>query len=288
MLIEATIVEVALSNDYQQGINWSLIRNAFVPGELAATFSLAPGGGTPLSTGSNPSFLGSLGLSTLGPGRFDFSSTVRLLESFGKTRVLSSPKVSVMNNQTAILKVVDNKVYFSLTVTPGTLATLTTPATAATYSTTINTVPVGFLMNVTAQVGDDGEITLNLRPTVSRITGYATDPNPDLAKAGITNRIPEVQTREFESIMKVRDGETAVLGGLMQDNQVNATDQIPGVGEVPLVGELFKLRSNQSNKSELVIFLRPTILRDSSIDGDASFVRSQLSIDTPVPVGRRP
>ncbi len=288
VLIEATIVEVALSNDYQQGINWSLIRNAFVPGELAASFSLAPGGGTPLSTGSNPPFLGSFGLSTLGPGRFDFSSTVRLLESFGKTRVLSSPKVSVMNNQTAILKVVDNKVYFTLTVTPGTLATLTTPATAATYSTTINTVPVGFLMNVTAQVGDDGEITLNLRPTVSRITGYAIDPNPDLAKAGITNNIPEVQTREFESIMKVRDGETAVLGGLMQDNQVNATDQIPGVGNVPLLGELFKLRSNQSNKSELVIFLRPTILHDSSIDGDASFIRSQLSIDTPVPVGRRP
>lgn len=288
VLIEATIVEVALSNDYQQGINWSLIRNAFVPGELAASFSLAPGGGTPLLTGSNPSFLGSLGLSTLGPGRFDFSSTVRLLESFGKTRVLSSPKVSVMNNQAALLKVVDNKVYFNVTVTPGTLATPTTPATAATYSTTINTVPVGFLMNVTAQVGDDGEITLNLRPTVSRITGYATDPNPDLAKAGVINRIPEIQTREFESIMKVRDGETAVLGGLMQDNQVNATDQIPGVGDVPLVGELFKLRSNQSNKSELVIFLRPTVLRDSSIDGDASFVRSQLSLDTPVPVGRRP
>jgi type II secretory pathway component GspD/PulD (secretin) len=88
--------------------------------------------------------------------------------------------------------------------------------------------------------------------------------------------------------MKVRDGETAVLGGLMQDEQAGATDQIPGVGNIPIAGELFKLRSNQSNKSELVIFLRPTILRDSSINGDASFIRSQLSIDTPVPGVRRP
>ncbi|MDP1954467.1 MAG: pilus (MSHA type) biogenesis protein MshL [Polaromonas sp.] len=286
VLIEATIVEVALTNDYQQGVNWSIIRNAVAPGGTALGLALAPGGGTPLRTGVNPPSLGTFSAFRTG-SKTDISAAVRLLESFGKTRVLSSPKVSVMNNQAALLKVVDNRVYFTISVTPGTPASLGVPATAAVYTTTINTVPVGFLMNVTAQVGDDDEITLNLRPSVSRITSYANDPSPALAQAGITNRIPEIQTREFESIMKVRDGETAVLGGLMQDDQSNVTDQIPGVGGVPLVGELFKARSNQSNKSELVIFLRPTILRDSSIDGDASFIRSQLSIGTPVPVGRR-
>lgn len=286
VLIEATIVEVALTNDYQQGVNWSIIRNAVAPGGTALGLALAPGGGTPLRTGVNPPSLGTFSAFRTG-SKTDISAAVRLLESFGKTRVLSSPKVSVMNNQAALLKVVDNKVYFTISVTPGTPASLGVPATAAVYTTTINTVPVGFLMNVTAQVGDDNEITLNLRPSVSRITSYANDPSPALALAGITNRIPEIQTREFESIMKVRDGETAVLGGLMQDDRSNATDQIPGVGDAPVVGELFKLRSNQSNKSELVIFLRPTILRDSSIDGDASFIRSQLSIGTPVPVGRR-
>lgn len=286
VLIEATIVEVALTNDYQQGINWTVIRNAVAPGGTALALGMLPGGGTALSTGVNPPFLGQFFASRTG-SKTDIGAAVRLLESFGKTRVLSSPKVSVMNNQAALLKVVDNKVYFTISVTPGTPASLGVPATAAVYTTTINTVPVGFLMNVTAQVGDDNEITLNLRPSVSRITSYANDPSPALAQAGITNRIPEIQTREFESIMKVRDGETAVLGGLMQDDRNNATDQIPGVGDLPAVGELFKLRSNQSNKSELVIFLRPTILRDSSIDGDASFIRSQLSIGTPVPVGRR-
>ncbi|MEO8020873.1 pilus (MSHA type) biogenesis protein MshL [Polaromonas sp.] len=286
VLIEATIVEVALTSDYQQGINWAVIRNAVAPGGTALALGMLPGGGTALSTGVNPPFLGQFVASRTG-SKTDIGAAVRLLESFGKTRVLSSPKVSVMNNQAALLKVVDNKVYFTISVTPGTPASPGVAAVAAVYTTTINTVPVGFLMNVTAQVGDDNEITLNLRPSVSRITSYANDPSPALAQAGITNRIPEIQTREFESIMKVRDGETAVLGGLMQDDRNNATDQIPGVGDVPVVGELFKLRSNQSNKSELVIFLRPTILRDSSIDGDASFIRSQLSIGTPVPVGRR-
>lgn len=282
VLIEATIVEVALTSDYQQGINWSVIRNAVSAGNTALSLiQLAPG--------TASAFSGTFGLSRSGgPGRSDISTTVRLLESFGKTRVLSSPKVSVMNNQTAILKVVDNKVYFTISVTPGTPAASGVAAIAAVYTTTVNTVPVGFLMNVTAQIGDDEEITLNLRPTVSRITGYANDPSPALALAGVRNRIPEIQTREFESIMKVRDGETAVLGGLMQDDQGNATDQIPGVGDVPLFGELFKSRSIQSNKSELVIFLRPTILRDASINGDASFIRSQLPIGTPVPAGRRP
>ncbi|MHB1199850.1 MAG: pilus (MSHA type) biogenesis protein MshL [Polaromonas sp.] len=288
VLIEATIVEVALSSDYQQGINWSAIRAAVSPGRTALSFIQAPGGGRPLLTGSNQPFLGTFGFSRTGPKRIDLSATVRLLESFGKTRVLSSPKLSVMNNQAALLKVVDNKVYFTITVTPGTPAFNGAAPIPAVFTSTVNTVPVGFLMNVIAQIGDDDEITLNLRPTVSRITGYAIDPNPELALAGVTNSIPEIQTREFESIMKVRDGETAVLGGLMQDDQSNATDEVPGLARVPFFGELFRVRSNQSKKSELVIFLRPTILRDASIDGDESFVRSQLSIDTPVPVGRRP
>ena len=283
VLIEATIVEVALTNDYQQGINWSAVRKALNPGNTALSFMQAP------AALSGQPFVGSFGAAQKSAsGRSDLSATVNLLESFGKTRVLSSPKVSVMNNQSALLKVVDNKVFFTISVTPGTPASIAGPAIAAVYTTVVNTVPVGFLMNVSAQIGDDEEITLNLRPTVSRITGYAIDPNPALAIAGVTNRIPEIQTREFESLMKVRDGETAVLGGLMQDDQSNATEQIPGVGNMPLFGELFKYRSNQSTKSELVIFLRPTILRDASIHGNASFIRNQLSVDTPVPVGRRP
>ncbi|WP_374667282.1 pilus (MSHA type) biogenesis protein MshL [Ramlibacter sp.] len=270
VLIEATIVEVGLTQEYQQGINWSVLRNS-VSGNTDVSLVQAPGGGTAISSGLVQPFLGQLSFLRRG-SNFDLSSTVRLLESFGRTRVLSSPKVSVMNNQSALLKVVDNKVYFTISVTPATFVAgvQTSPAV---YSTQVNTVPVGFLMNVTAQVGDDDTVTLNLRPTVSRITGYVSDPSPALAQAGVTNRIPEIQTREFESIMKVRDGEVAVLGGLMQDDTNNASDQLPGAGSLPVLGDLFRYRNERTTKSELVIFLRPTILRDASIDGDLSFMR---------------
>jgi general secretion pathway protein D len=199
-----------------------------------------------------------------------------LLESFGTLRVLSSPKVSVLNSQTSILKVVDNEVYFTISVTPGTAATATSAATAATYTTVINTVPVGFLMTVTPQISGHGEVILNLRPTISRITSFATDPSPALATAGVVNRIPVVQSREMESILRVQSGDIAVLGGLIQDTRDRKTDGIPGLNGVPVVGDLFKYADNRSRKTELVIFLRPTVLTDSSLDGDYQGFRGML------------
>ena len=286
VLIEATIIEVTLTNDYQQGVNWSFIRNA-VNGNTDLSIVQAPGGSTPISVGNLQPFLGAINFARRGTN-FDITAVLRLLESFGKTRVLSSPKVSVMNNQAALLKVVDNKVYFTVSVTPGTPGSAGVAPVAPVYTTVVNTVPVGFLMNVTAQIGDDDGVTLNLRPTVSRITNYAIDPSPALAQAGVINRIPEIQTREFESIMKVANGEVAVLGGLMQDDGANGTDQIPGLGNLPVIGDAFRYRSDRSTKSELVIFLRPTILRDASIQGDAAFVRDQLSPAALGSLERRP
>jgi len=210
-------------------------------------------------------------------GDADLSAMLRMLESFGTLRVLSSPKISVLNNQSSVLKVVDNKVYFTLTVTPGTAATTTTPATPATYSTAATTVPIGFLMSVVPQISEGNEITLNLRPTISRITGYVADPSPDLAKAGVANRVPEVQTREMESMMRVQSGDIAILGGLMQDSRDNNSDEIPGLSKLPVIGNLFKYRNEGSKKSELVIFLRPTVLTDASLNGDFRDYRASLT-----------
>ena len=212
----------------------------------------------------------------LGNGDTDLSAMLSLLESFGTLRVLSSPKISVLNNQASVLKVVDNKVYFSITVTPGTAATANVPGTAATYSTNINTVPIGFLMNVVPQISESSEVTLNLRPTISRITGYATDPNPVLAQNNLVNRIPEVQTREMESVLRVQSGDIAILGGLMQDSRNNNSDEVPGLNRLPGLSDLFKYRNDNSSKSELVIFLRPTVLVDPSLETDLKEFRSNL------------
>lgn len=249
VLLEATIVEVDLSSQFQQGINWSILQT----GGANAGSALSISQGNAVSSVAEFTFK----QFRLWNGDADLSAMLRMLESFGTLRVLSSPKISVLNNQSSVLKVVDNKVYFTLTVTPGTAATTTTPATPATYSTAATTVPIGFLMSVVPQISEGNEITLNLRPTISRITGYVADPSPDLAKAGVANRVPEVQTREMESMMRVQSGDIAILGGLMQDSRDNNSDEIPGLSKLPVIGNLFKYRNEGSKKSELVLFCAP-------------------------------
>lgn len=276
VLIEATIVEVDLSNRYQQGIDWSLIK----PNGTAfdSSFNVRPSGPVNgFQTGASVSTLTSLTLSGASIFKgFDLTAMLNLLESFGTLRVLSSPKISVLNNQSSVLKVVDNKVYFTLQVTPGTAASLGVPATPSTYATTINTVPIGLLMSVTPQISESNEVILNLRPTISRITGYAVDPNPVLAQNSLTNRIPEVQTREMESVLRVQSGGVAILGGLMQDSRNNNSDEVPILNQVPLLSNLFKYRDDSSKKTELVIFLRPTVLQDPTIETDFKEYRTIL------------
>ncbi len=276
VLIEATIVEVDLSNRFQQGIDWSLIK----PGGTAydSSFTVRPAGpSNGLQTGGLVSTLTSLTLT--GPSVFkgyDLTAMLSMLESFGTLRVLSSPKISVLNNQSSVLKVVDNKVYFTLSVTPGTPASAGVAATPAVYNTTINTVPIGLLMSVTPQISESGEVILNLRPTISRITGYATDPSPALTLSGVSNRIPEVQTREMESVLRVQSGGVAILGGLMQDSRNNNSDEVPILNRLPVLSNLFKYRDEASKKTELVIFLRPTVLQDASLEGDFKDYRNVL------------
>jgi general secretion pathway protein D len=278
VLIEATIAEVTLSSNYQQGINWSALAAG------AKGFSMTQQGTTGLpaaNTGSMAVLSYANPTSKLG----SLLGAVQLLDSFGDVKVLSSPKLSVMNNQTATLKVVDNMVYFSITVTPGT--TSVNGNTQPTYTTTPIPVAVGFTMNVTPEINDSDYVTINVRPTITRIINYVNDPNPSLAYpcgAGvtncgikaITNQVPQIRTREMESIIRVNSGQIAVLGGLMQDEINNLTDGIPLLDDIPGVGNLFKNRNDTKKKTELVIFLRPVIIKDASIDGDYSSYRNNL------------
>lgn len=285
VMIEATVVEVTLSHDYQQGINWSRVRS---DGMTGINLTQQPAGPNPLSSGAvppgstNPALF-VLSYTNAGSALGSISAVVSLLESFGKVKVLSSPKISVLNNQTALLKVVDNRVYFTISVdiTPAT----TTSAAVTTYTTTINTVPVGFVMSVTPQIDENSNVTMNVRPTISRILRYVNDPSPALAAASVVSRIPEIQTREMESILKVFSGDVAVMGGLMQDTVENLTDTVPGISSVPLLGELFKYKSDNTLKSELVIFLRPVVIKQASLDGDFKSFREQAPdkkfFDTP-------
>ena len=192
----------------------------------------------------------------------DLSATVRLLQQFGDTKVLSSPKIMALNNQTALLKVVNEEVFFTVELDIRE-ATADIPE-RRTFTSELHTVPVGLVMSVTPQISEGGFVSINIRPTISRITGFAVDPAPRLAGADFDNLVPEIQVREIESLLQVLDGRTVVLGGLMQNEQVSAKDGVPGLSRIPGVGKLFSYTRDNLVKTELVIFLKPTIVRNGT------------------------
>jgi general secretion pathway protein D len=267
VLIEATIVEVILSTQYQQGIDWSIMRQG------AAGFNIMQ---APLGQGLNATPTGSI--FTLAYTSANFAAAVRLLETFGNVRTLSSPRISAVNNQTALLKVVDNKVYFTIQAQVSQAANV---GTLQTFTTTPNVVPVGLVMNITPNISDNEVVLLNLKPTLSRITGFVNDPNPVLRTVSppIVSQIPEIQTREIESVIKVGSGDIVVMGGLIQDSANNNEDLIPGVNRIPGFGNLFGNRKLESVKTELVIFIRPTVIKDASLEGDFRGYREFLPGD---------
>jgi len=123
---------------------------------------------------------------------------------------------------------------------------------------------------------------LNVRPTITRIVSYVNDPNPLLATAGVVSQIPVIQARELESIMKVDSGQIAVMGGLMQDSVDNNKDGVPGLSSLPLIGNLFTYRNEASSKTELVIFMRPVVVKDASVNGDYKDYRYLLPDKEPI------
>jgi MSHA type pilus biogenesis protein MshL len=273
VLIEVTVAEVQLNNQYQRGIDWSKLRTGSSGFNFSQSSAVTPAG---IDTNA---FVVGYALDNQ-----KFTSAVKLLESFGDVRVLSSPKISVLNNQTAVLKVVDNLVYF--TVQANTTSAANSPS-QTTFTTTVNSVPVGFIMSVVPQISASDTVLLSVRPTISRKLTDVADPNPALANpcgVGVNNcntpaiqsLIPVIQTREMESVLRVQSGQIAVLGGLMQDSVSNTEDTIPGINRIPGIGKFFEQRKDKNEKTELVIFLRSTVLNDPSVNGDFSDFRSLL------------
>ena len=263
VLIEATIVEVTLNDEYQAGVDWRMLAR-----EGKAGFSLDQDLLGAITDGvvDNAVSAFTLGYRDADASGRRIEATVRLLSEFGETRVLSSPRLMVINNQTALLKVVEELVYFTLDVT-------TTDGTAnaqgrSFVETQVHSVPVGLVMAVTPQIAANEEITLTVRPTISQKIGDAVDPGPQLASqlngidgARITNTVPVIRTREMESVLKLVNGETGVLGGLMQDEVRTGRREVPGLARLPLLGStIFDADERGSRKTELVIFLRPMII----------------------------
>lgn len=255
VLIEMTIVEVELSDGYQMGVDWSRLSENNGSGNNGPSLISNLTGSTNLSTAPVFSLSYQNATSALG----NITATIKMLETFGNVRVLSSPKIMALNNQTALLKVVDETVYF--TVEQETTQVLNQPS-ITTYTSEVHTVPVGMVMSVIPQINENDNVTMNIRPTISRITSFKEDPVPKLVGANFENLIPQIQVREMESLLQVGDGQTIVMGGLMQNKINKARDGVPVLQNTPFIGDLFSYRNDLVTKTELVIFLRPTVIKN--------------------------
>jgi general secretion pathway protein D len=264
---------VQLRNEYQRGIQWDRIRRDSAGNQQGLSFRQPSSIAGTAGFNANPFLIG-----YFSPSR-NFNLTISLLEQFGNVRVLSSPKLSVLNNQTAILRVTRDIIYFTITPStqPITIAAGGTGVSLqASFTTTPNVAAEGFMMAVLPQINDTDNVVINVKPTIRRQVGSARDPNPALQGQITQNDIPLFETREFDSILRLQSGDTAVLAGLMQDQVENTDTGIPGVRSIPIVGEALSQRSDLTRKTELVIFLRATVIHDASVEGDYRAFRDQL------------
>lgn len=266
VLIEAKIVEVTLSRDFQSGIDWNKL------GGSELSFTTAFSG---LTTANIAAFRWR-DEAVLGNKGIDLDLAVRLAETFGTTRTLSSPRLHAINNQQAVLTFAENQVYFNLKVQREQTTSAANTNSLLTVNSEIQTVPIGIIMVIQPSINSEsGEVTLSVRPTLSRITGFVSDPavaflvsqaQAEGADLSVDSRVPVVEVRELDSILKLKSGQVMVIGGLMEDKAVNDERRMPYVSNIPVFGELFKGNNRESNTKELVIFIRATIV---GADGSA-------------------
>jgi MSHA biogenesis protein MshL len=293
VLIEAKVVEVTLSDQYRAGVDWNAVFGPNNPAKqlnIETNFSrnVVP----PEFTG--PTLAANWANGAL--GQRDLSLAVQLVKEFGTVRTLSSPRLTVLNNQMAQLKVAQNQVFFQLQVN----VTDATAQTAArtTVTSQIKTIPIGLIMSVMPSVDPVSKrISLSLRPSITRITGYINDPGVAVTIAvaqnnnaggsvpSVTSPIPIVEAREMDSLISMESGQTVVMGGLMQDQSNNIREGLPGVMDVPLVGQALSENIKQNKVTELVVFIRATLANAPGTVADEDIRLYKTFAPDPRPVG---
>lgn len=253
VLIEAKILEVDLNDANTIGIDWSSfdildhkVDIVFPASETAATATIGNFAAT-LDTG-------------------DFDALVQALSTFGTVKALASPRLTVLNNQSAVLNVATNRVFFDVDID---VTTDADTGRTVDISSDAHNVPEGVLVNVQPSINmDNGTIALAVRPTVTRIVDEKADPAVQFVTAsavppitGVESNVPELNVQEIDSVIQVRSGQAVVMGGLLQDRQEATDSGVPVISETPIIGSLFKGHTDTIHKSELVIFLKATILQ---------------------------
>lgn len=249
VLIEAKVVEVKLNDKYQTGIDWS-----FISGAKKTTLNFTSG-----IDATDP-------LQIVFDGG-DIGLSVNALEEFGSTRTLSSPRVHAINNKKAVLNFTDKLVYFQIQNTAvNTGGAQAAVALAETITSTKQEEDVGVELTITPSINiKTQEVTLNIQPKITIQSGVVIDPaSPVVNGEIIENRVPVIQTREIDTIAKIQSGNVIVIGGLMKESTENVDSGVPFLQRIPILGNLFKSTSKNSEIVETVIFIKATIVKSSS------------------------
>ncbi len=281
VLIEAKIFEVTLNDKFKSGIDWQSGMSSQIIGVPT---------GASIQDASVNILSGDANLYTLGYTSKNISSILKFIEGFGSVRTLSNPRITVMNNQTAVLKVAKNEIFFQIKFTHNTKnETATTSRDYVTAESKMQAVPIGLIMAVQPAINlETGEVILTIRPTISRVVSVKKDPaisvlasqltqnnTTDTAKLSsilnsICSEVPVVEVREIDSILKVQSGQGIIMGGLMQENTDRKNYGIPATDKMPVLSEITRGRSRTNDVTELVIFLRVHIVPNENITIDAA------------------
>lgn len=306
VIIEAKIVEVTLSNNFQSGINWAAFGSGvgkngkFSVGQLttgsSTTGTSISKDGTVVSTPISGTAGTSLANAADAAGTMfgmvlstsNFTAVLNMLEEQGRVHVLSSPRIATLNNQKAVLKVGTDDFY--LTGIDTNSSTSTTGSTVVTPKLTLQPFFSGIMLDVIPQIDEKDLITLHVHPMVSSVSSVTQE--IDLGDLG-DFKLPLASSAvsEMDSVVRAQDGQMVALGGLIRQYSDLSHSQIPGLGEIPVLGSLFKQKTYESERRELVILLRPTVIQSASSWADdigASDARLKDMLNDRSSLGSRP
>jgi general secretion pathway protein D len=275
VLIEAKIIEVDLKNEYKRGIDWNIVSKR---GAIKANLA---------NVSAKSTMIFSHRINGM-------RNVLSALEEFGAMRTISNPRITTMNNQAAVLKVAQNHVYFKLNYDK-TYASSDSKREDIAVSSDIKTIPIGLVLFVQPSIDPSNRtVTLFLRPTITKLAGTVQDPAVDIAIRSINSddkskyepsKIPITEVREVASILKLNDGEIAVLGGFMEIRSSKEREGLPGVKDIPLIGEIASSQNLGDAVVELVILIRVRIV-DSEHEVAAADTRLQRFVQDPRPFVR--
>lgn len=251
VLIEARIVEVTLTGEYRFGLNWSAIAQA---GALRGASTIAPTTGAIIGQRLSPT----IGDFQIGVTSTDFTALLDVISRQGELNVISSPKLATLNNQTAVIRAGTDEVFFETRVQEFRPTTGLGGQVETTRTVTPRTVTIGVVLGITPQIAPDGNVVLHIRPTVTEKRGEAKSP--------VGDTFPVLDVREADMIVRAREGQVVVIGGLMQDKRTDSDGKVPILGDLPGIGRLFRSTTQEARKTELVVLLSATVMVGKKVD----------------------